>query len=73
MDLLVGARNVIIATTHVTRDGAPKVVPSLVVTDHATFEVDHAGLTLVEVAEHSSLTWVHSHTTASFRVRLEET
>jgi 3-oxoacid CoA-transferase B subunit len=82
MDLLVGARRVVVATTHVTRAGAPKIVSAcefpltsdravnLIVTDHATFEVDAYGLTLIEVAPESSLDWVARHTTASYRTAI---
>jgi 3-oxoacid CoA-transferase B subunit len=79
MDLLVGAKTVIVATTHLTRKGEPKIVEEcvfpltgarpvdLIVTEHATFSVDEAGLVLEEVAPHSSLEWVRSHTPVSFR------
>jgi 3-oxoacid CoA-transferase B subunit len=79
MDLLAGARSVIVATTHLTKDGQPKIVPactlpltgdrpvSLVVTEHATFAVDGDGLTLTEVAPGSTVDWVRDHTAAAFR------
>lgn len=62
MDLLTGARRVIVATEHVTRDGKPKLVTrcampltatrqvSLVVTDMGVFEPDCDGFRLVELA-----------------------
>ena len=62
MDLLVGARRVIVATTHVTKRGEPKLVQEctlpltaerpvdLIVTEHATFAVRDGGLVLCEVA-----------------------
>jgi len=62
MDLAVGAKKVIVAMTHTTRDGSPKVVKectyeitgprcvSLIVTDMAVIEVTPAGLVLKEVA-----------------------
>jgi 3-oxoacid CoA-transferase B subunit len=80
MDLLVGAQRVIVATTHLTKDGEPKIVAdcslpltgerpvSLVVTEHAMFVVDGVGLMLTEIAPGSTLDWVREHTSASFRV-----
>lgn len=80
MDLLVGARRVIVATTHLTKAGDPKIVPTcsfpltgdrrvdLVVTEHATFEVDDDGLVLRELAPGTSEAWVRAHTLARFRV-----
>jgi len=62
MDLAVGARKVIIAMTHVTNSGAPKIVKEcaypitatrvvkLIVTDLAVIEVTDKGLLLKEVA-----------------------
>jgi 3-oxoacid CoA-transferase B subunit len=80
MDLLVGARRVIVATTHLTKSGEPKIVArctlpvtaerrvNLIVTEHATFEVEEAGgLVLVDVAPESSADWVREHTAAAFR------
>jgi 3-oxoacid CoA-transferase B subunit len=82
MDLLVGARRVIVATTHTTRAGEPKIVAEcrlpltaersvdLIVTEHATFTVDPEGLTLVEVAPGSSAEWIAAHTGAPYRTAL---
>jgi 3-oxoacid CoA-transferase B subunit len=79
MDLLVGAKTVIVATTHLTRKGEPKIVEKcafpltgarpvdLIVTEHATFSVDEEGLVLEEVAPNSTLEWVRSHTPVPFR------
>ena len=79
MDLLVGARRVIVATTHLTKAGEPKLVPEctlplsadrpvdLVVTEHATFAVRDGGLLLTEVAPGSSPEWVRAHTAAPYR------
>ncbi|MAH21345.1 MAG: succinyl-CoA--3-ketoacid-CoA transferase [Thaumarchaeota archaeon] len=62
MDLAVGAKKVIVAMTHTTRDGKPKVVNEcrlpltgkecvdLIVTDLAVLEVTERGLLLKEVA-----------------------
>ena len=79
MDLLVGAKTVIVATTHLTRKGDPKIVEEcsfpltgarpadLIVTEHATCSVDEGGLVLEEVAPESTYEWVRFHTPASFR------
>jgi 3-oxoacid CoA-transferase B subunit len=79
MDLLVGAKTVIVATTHLTRKGDPKIVEEcsfpltgarpadLIVTEHATFSVDEEGLVLEEVAPDSTFESVRSNTPAPFR------
>lgn len=78
MDLLVGARRVIVATTHVAKDGTPKIVQEasfpltadrpvdLIVTEHATFAVGDDGLTLIDVADGSSIEWIEQNTGARF-------
>ena len=80
MDLLVGARTVIVATTHTAKDGLPKIVEEctfpltarrsvdVVVTEAATFRTDADGLVLVDLADGVTLDWVREHTTAPFRV-----
>ena len=85
MDLLAGARRVIVATTHLTRGGEPKLVKActypltgqqsvdLVVTERATFNVDGHGLTLVELADGVSAAWVAAHTEAAFRTAVDPT
>jgi 3-oxoacid CoA-transferase B subunit len=84
MDLLVGARMVIVTTTHTAKDGSPKIVEEatypltalrpvdVVVTEAATFRVKDGGLVLVDVAEDISLDWVREHTAAPFTVELAE-
>jgi 3-oxoacid CoA-transferase B subunit len=80
MDLLVGARTVVVATTHTARDGSPKIVEEcafpltaqrpvdVVVTEAATFVVEDGGLVLVEVGDGFDVEWVRAHTGAPFRV-----
>lgn len=80
MDLLIGARRVIVATTHTAKGGAAKIVREctaplsadrpvdLIVTEAATFEVDADGLVLVEVAPGFGTDWVAEHTDAAYRV-----
>ena len=79
MDLLVGARRVIAATTHLTKDGEPKLVAEcalpltaerpadLVVTEAATFAVRDGGLVLTEIAPGFDRDWVAAHKAAPFR------
>lgn len=81
MDLLVGARRVIVATTHTTKTGELKIVESctyplsadravdLIVTEAATFEVTDGHLDLVEVADGFDTDWVAEHTAAPYRLR----
>ena len=83
MDLLVGARRVIAATTHLAKDGTPKIVAEasfpltadrpvdLIVTEHATFVVRDGGLALVEVADGTTVDWLREHTGAPFAVALD--
>ncbi len=78
MDLLIGARRVIVATSHTTKTGGAKLVAEctyplsadravdLVVTEAATFRVDDQGLHLVEVAPGFSAAWVDEHTDAPY-------
>ena len=80
MDLLVGARTVVVTTTHTAKDGSPKIVDAatypltaqrpvdVVVTEAATFRVRDGGLVLVELAEGVTLDWVREHSTAPFAV-----
>ena len=80
MDLLVGAKRVIVASTHTTKDGTPKMVKQcsaplsadrpvdLIVTEAATFAVDDDGLMLVEISEGFTAEWVAEHTEASYRI-----
>lgn len=82
MDLLVGARRVIVATSHTTKTGAAKLVAActyplsadravdLVVTEAATFAVGPEGLRLVEVADGFTAEWVAEHTDAAYREAL---
>ena len=84
MDLLVGARTVVVTTTHTAKDGSPKIVDQatfpltaqravdVVVTEAATFRVRDGKLVLIEVADGVSMDWVREHTTAPFTVELTE-
>ena len=79
MDLMSGARNVIVVMTHNAKDGAPKLVrecslpltslrpATWVVTELATIRVDESGLSLVECAPGASIDAVRARTSARFR------
>ncbi|MGC9667555.1 3-oxoacid CoA-transferase subunit B [Planosporangium sp. 12N6] len=83
MDLLVGAKRVIVATTHTAKDGSPKIVAEctfpltalrpvdVIVTEAATFTVSDGELVLVDLAEGVTLDWVREHTAAPFRNALD--
>ena len=77
MDLVAGARRVIIAMEHATKDGGHKIIKhctlpftglkvvSLIVTDLAVIEVTPAGLVLKEVAAGTTIEQVQSATGAT--------
>lgn len=85
MDLLVGARTVVVTTTHTAKDGSPKIVDEasypltaqrpvdVVVTEAATFRVADGRLVLVELADGVTPDWVREHTDAPYTVAIEET
>jgi 3-oxoacid CoA-transferase subunit B len=74
MDLVAGARRVIIAMEHTTREGAPKIlractlpltgvgVVDLVITELAVIEVTPEGLRLKEIAEDTTVEAVRAAT-----------
>jgi 3-oxoacid CoA-transferase B subunit len=80
MDFVVGARRVIVAMEHVTRDGAPRFLRrctlpltartevDLLVTDLAVFRFDRGGPVLVELQPGVSLEQVSDRTAARFAV-----
>ncbi|ACB85813.1 3-oxoacid CoA-transferase subunit B [Natranaerobius thermophilus] len=77
MDLVVGAKKVIIATDHVNKNGEPKILKQcnlpltaekevdLIVTDLAVIEITSEGAVLLEVAEHSTVDEVVENTEAN--------
>jgi 3-oxoacid CoA-transferase B subunit len=79
MDLMSGARRVIIVMIHNAKDGTAKLVRECslpltslrpvdwVVTELATFQVDEDGLSLVETAPGVSAETVRARTAARFR------
>jgi 3-oxoacid CoA-transferase B subunit len=78
MDLMVGARHVIVVMTHNSRDGSPKLVRECtlplttlrpvdwVVTELATFRVSEQGLVLTELAPGITQEQLRSRTAASY-------
>lgn len=80
MDLVVGAKRVIVATEHVTKDGKPKILKEctlpltavaevdLIVTDMAVIRITPAGPVLVEVAPGVTVEQVIAATAASLTV-----
>jgi 3-oxoacid CoA-transferase subunit B len=80
MDLVAGARRVIIAMEHTTKDGSPKIlsqctlpltgakVVHLVVTDMAVIEVTPDGLVLKERAEDTTIEAIQAATGATLSV-----
>lgn len=81
MDLVHGAKEIIVMTSHQTKDGNSKIrsecsLPltgakcvDLIVTDLAVFRVDaEAGLTLVEIADGETLETVRAATEAPFSI-----
>ena len=82
MDLVAGAKKVIVAMEHTTRDGKPKIlkrctlpftglrVVNLIVTEQAVIEVTPAGLVLREIAADTTVAAVTAATAA--RLIVEE-
>lgn len=84
MDLVAGARRVIVTMTATSSRGEPKVVPEctypltavgavdVIITELSVFRVSNGELHLVELLEGATLDDVTAVTTAPFTVRLEE-
>jgi 3-oxoacid CoA-transferase len=82
MDLVVGARRVIVTMIATTPDGEPKLVPectlplttraavSCVITEHAVFRFADGGLELVELVDGATEEQVAAETGARYRVAL---
>lgn len=80
MDLLEGSKKIIVATTHCTKEGQPKLLKhteypltslrrvDLIVTELAVFEATDTGLVLVELSPSVSIEEVHAKTAASFQI-----
>ena len=83
MDLVTGARRLLVLTDHVAKDGSPKIVAECtlpltgravvnrIITDRADFAVDHEGLVLTALAPNVELEEVRRLTAAEFRVDIK--
>lgn len=83
MDLVVGAKKVIVAMEH-TAGGELKILKKctlpltavhevdMIITEKAVFTVDESGLTLTEISSVSSLDDIQKTTGASFRINLKK-
>jgi 3-oxoacid CoA-transferase subunit B len=79
MDMVAGAKRVIVAMEHATKDGKPKILPSctlpltgkavvsMIVTELATFEIGKDGLTLLALAPGETVESVKTLTGAPFK------
>lgn len=85
MDLVAGAKKLIIATMHTSKDGTPKIVNELtfpssgarkvnmVVTEHAVFEFIEEKLFLVEILSDISIEKLEEITAAEFETKIQKT
>ena len=82
MDLVVGAKRVIVTMTALTPDGEPKLIPActfpltavgvvkVVITEHAVFRFVHRELVLTELLDGATEAMVAAETSARYRVAL---
>ena len=80
MDLVVGARRVYVAMTHVTKKGAPKIlkkctlpltavgVVDMVVTEFAVFTIKDGKVTLIEIAPEVTQEQIRANTEADYEI-----
>lgn len=80
MDLLEGAKKVIVTMHHTTREEKPKIVKELtypitslrqvdiIITEKAVFEIDEKGLILTEIVEGFTVEDIEKNTEAPFRI-----
>ncbi|MEI7439967.1 MAG: CoA-transferase, partial [Thermoleophilia bacterium] len=82
MDLVVGAKRVIVTMTALTPDGEPKLIPActfpltaagvvkIVITEHAVFRFVDGELVLTELLDGATEAVVAAETSAQYRVAL---
>jgi 3-oxoacid CoA-transferase B subunit len=80
MDMVAGAKKVIVAMEHATKDGKPKILPqctlpltgkgvvNMIVTEWATFEITPNGLTLTALNPETTVDAVKALTGVSFHM-----
>jgi 3-oxoacid CoA-transferase B subunit len=80
MDLVVGAKKVIVTTTHLTRDGKPKILPrceypltaeqevNILITEYAVFQFNERGMELCEISSDITLEELKEITPASYKI-----
>jgi 3-oxoacid CoA-transferase B subunit len=85
MDMVAGAKRVIVAMEHATKDGKPKILPQCtlpltgkgvvnsIVTELATFEVTKDGLVLTALSPDTTVDAVKALTSAPFKVAAKVT
>ena len=85
MDLVAGAKKLIIATMHTSKDGTPKIVNELtfpssgarkvnmVVTEHAVFEFINEKLFLIEILSDISMGKLKEITATEFETKIQKT
>lgn len=83
MDLVAGAKKIILASTHQAKDGSPKLVKkityptsggkkaNMLVTEHAVFTFSNKGVELVEILSDISLEELQKITGANFTISQE--
>lgn len=83
MDLIEGSKKIIVAMTHCTKEGYPKLLKktdypltslrkvNLIVTELAVFKVTNEGLLLIEAAPSVTLEELYEKTEATFQIRGE--
>lgn len=84
MDLVAGAKKIIIATMHTSKDGTPKLLEKLtfpssgvrkvnmIVTEHAVFEFKDEKMSLIEILSDISLEKLKEITPANYEVSIKK-